>query len=526
MEKLNFTLLAFLTALITFSFTACSDDDEPKEVKVTGVTISPNTLSLQEGTTGTLTATVTPGNATIASVSWSSSNEAVATVESGVVTAVAEGTATITVKTDEGGFTATCEVTVTKEIPPFDESKYHFDLFLTVNKHGGMNSKNTTYFKSVDNLATGTTFTITDNTGGDLLEYSMESISKGKYYYQIPSSADRFVKYQIKNDRIEPIAERPFKDGGNSYKVRLYSYAWIDDNTLVIMACNGEKTKLIWTKLNTTDMSIINEGVLNIDVPEGYDEFTTSGILAYRETDNKLFYFYYGKTASSSPMGANNEPKFRTAVIDATTMALEEKDILAPIDCEMAGSAYGELLQNIVMFDEADNLYLAVFSEEDDIEKGKLLRINAGETHFDSSYNGYKDSDGKLLTVQYLGNGKAFVYARNDNAPVSEAALNNPTAGIKNSTSISAFSHYYAVVDLATGLKTRMSYNGKEIAYSGGRFSQRSVVFNGKVYFGTHTEEDENSIIYIYDIATGTVEKGSEVVGGLYFDMIRVIEND
>lgn len=47
-----------------------------------------------------------------------------------------------------------------------------------------------------------------------------------------------------------------------------------------------------------------------------------------------------------------------------------------------------------------------------------------------------------------------------------------------------------------------------------------------KAYIGVDTEEDANAIIYIYDIKTGTVEKGAEVEGKFYFDMIRVVEND
>jgi hypothetical protein len=65
----------------------------------------------------TLTATVAPDNATDKSVTWSSSNTAVATVADGKVTAKSEGNATITVKTNNGGKTATCTVTVTKSIP-------------------------------------------------------------------------------------------------------------------------------------------------------------------------------------------------------------------------------------------------------------------------------------------------------------------------------------------------------------------------------------------------------------------------
>lgn len=80
-------------------------------VAVTGVTLDKSNLSLQPGETATLTATVKPDNATDKSVTWSSSDEKVATVSSdGTVTAVAVGTATITAQA--GNKTATCKVTV------------------------------------------------------------------------------------------------------------------------------------------------------------------------------------------------------------------------------------------------------------------------------------------------------------------------------------------------------------------------------------------------------------------------------
>lgn len=88
--------------------------DKPARPKVDGVTLDKTELSLVAGTTGKLTATVTPSEASEAdkTVVWSSDNTGVATVDaSGNVTAVAEGTATITATA--GGKTATCTVTVT-----------------------------------------------------------------------------------------------------------------------------------------------------------------------------------------------------------------------------------------------------------------------------------------------------------------------------------------------------------------------------------------------------------------------------
>ena len=82
--------------------------------KVTKVELSTSTLALTEGGSETLTAIITPSNATNQNVAWSSDNTAVATVDnSGKVTAVSAGTADITVKTQDGEKTAACTVTVT-----------------------------------------------------------------------------------------------------------------------------------------------------------------------------------------------------------------------------------------------------------------------------------------------------------------------------------------------------------------------------------------------------------------------------
>lgn len=84
-------------------------------VAVTGVTLDKTSVTLAPKDSITLKATVQPDNATNQNLTWSSNREDVATVSSkGVVTAVAEGTTTITVKTKESGYSATCNVTVAK----------------------------------------------------------------------------------------------------------------------------------------------------------------------------------------------------------------------------------------------------------------------------------------------------------------------------------------------------------------------------------------------------------------------------
>ena len=90
-------------------------------VPVTGVTLSQTQASLYYNRTPntlTLTATVAPDNATNQAVTWTSSNPSVATVENGVVTAVAPGIAVITASTQDGNHTAACAVTVRPDVPP------------------------------------------------------------------------------------------------------------------------------------------------------------------------------------------------------------------------------------------------------------------------------------------------------------------------------------------------------------------------------------------------------------------------
>lgn len=80
---------------------------------VTGVSLDNEELSIVEGTQATLVATVAPKEATNKNVSWTSTNETVATVDNGVITAKAPGDTIITVTTADQGKTATCSVTVT-----------------------------------------------------------------------------------------------------------------------------------------------------------------------------------------------------------------------------------------------------------------------------------------------------------------------------------------------------------------------------------------------------------------------------
>lgn len=101
----------------------CDVTVEVRTIPVATVTLDITSCEIVVGNIVTLTATVTPDNATNKNVAWSSSDNSVATVEDGVVTAVKPGTATITVRTEYAGKAATCDVTVKEKTIPVDDIK-------------------------------------------------------------------------------------------------------------------------------------------------------------------------------------------------------------------------------------------------------------------------------------------------------------------------------------------------------------------------------------------------------------------
>ena len=108
-----FTILLSISLITTYS---CKKEKD-KSVAVTEVRLDKTATTLFEGDTEELMATVMPENATDKGIEWKSDNESVATVsQTGLVTALKDGSATITVITNDGGFSASCEVTVKKKV--------------------------------------------------------------------------------------------------------------------------------------------------------------------------------------------------------------------------------------------------------------------------------------------------------------------------------------------------------------------------------------------------------------------------
>lgn len=378
----------------------------------------------------------------------------------------------------------------------------HFDIWVSIGGSGGMGSGNTQLVKDTKDLGDSTTVIDYKGTGVDVTsKLYQESIIKGQYYYQLPKENDRFGKYRIGTNGIEIVKEVLF--GTNTYKDRRYTHAWVKD-TLVILAANGTANAVIWTKINTSDMTIISEGTLT--GLANISKFSTSGLADYRASDNRILYSYCHGTSAS-------RDKVYMAFINPADMSVVKnvEDNRAPF---MAGTAYGQLLQDKAFFDTNGDYYLAcnttvAGAASSTAQYGSLLRIKAGETDFDKSYLGYKNasnSKGKLVTVQSLASGKALIYVQD---PEFTGA----------SGWGSDFNCYYAVLDLATDELSVLT-----LPFNEGTFSQRSVVLGDKAYIGVNPKSSA-PCVYVYDIKKKTLTKGLTITEGYSFDRIVTLDD-
>ena len=155
------------------------ENQQSTTIRATGVSLNKSTLTLNVGGTNTLIATVLPSNATNKSVTWSTNNRSVASVNNGTVTAHAKGQATITVTTTDGGYTDSCLVTVSEATTTTSVTGVTLNNdTLTMNKIGGTQTlgytitpsnatnQNVTWSTSVPTVASINNGIITANANG------------------------------------------------------------------------------------------------------------------------------------------------------------------------------------------------------------------------------------------------------------------------------------------------------------------------------------------------------------------------
>ena len=187
-------------------------DPEPEVINVESVALNSQNEELKIGETTTLVATVMPSNATNKNVVWSSDNTNVATVNNGVVTAVGEGSANITVTTVDGNKTAVCKITVVDEQEDVI-STISYDITDSTNK----NVTATITFNRND-------VTITNNDGSN--QYVFETNGEFTFEY-VDSEGNTGTNTARVNwiDKEEPVLEIEYENinGGKEFKVTIKS---------------------------------------------------------------------------------------------------------------------------------------------------------------------------------------------------------------------------------------------------------------------------------------------------------------
>ena len=242
--------------LLCIILSGCTEEQVP--IEVTSVTLDSTSITLIEGENHTLTATISPSNAENLKVLWSSSNSSVASVKEGVVTAIKAGAAIITAKSDDGGKTATCEVTVNAKVYPvesvsLDKTSYEmtegdeFTLTATITPDNATNknviwSSNNTSVATVSNgkvtaLKAGTA-TITAKTEDGDKTATCEVTVNAKAYPVESVSLDKTSYEMTEGDEFTLTATITPENATNKNVI------WSSNNTSVATVENGKVTAL------------------------------------------------------------------------------------------------------------------------------------------------------------------------------------------------------------------------------------------------------------------------------------------
>lgn len=302
---------AIILSIMAFSCT----ETEPEVIHVSSISLNPTSITLTEGQTATISATISPSNSSNQKVIWSSSDATIATVSDGTVVAIAEGTAVISAFSDDGGKNATCSVSVkSKNISGGNEGELNA-LDIDV-----LNISNTSCSISVSSNSSKTYFwevskkAMWDQYGSDEIweTYISEYKKAGKLAEAIFTGNSSFTVEEL-SENTEYIVFAAFcdKNGVKSGEIYTKSFKTTSgDNT-----GGGSENHALPSKINTNVTLTINNGehVENFNSSESFiydrngqiSRYTTA--TAEGKTTGRYSYSYSGSVVTETEDIANED---------------------------------------------------------------------------------------------------------------------------------------------------------------------------------------------------------------------------
>jgi hypothetical protein len=266
-------------------------------IPVTGVTVTPTTLSMVDNITSQLTATIAPEDATNKLVTWTSSNTDIATVDlNGLVTSLAPGEVTITATTQNGGFTATCDITVTASgIKKYEAELATLNGFTFNNNHGGYS---------------GTGFVDNGNVVGRYVEFLLTGVPAGDHdislNYSNNTGGDRTMSLYVNGTKVRDVSF-PNLPSWSTWALKVDNVTLNEgNNTIKYQIDNGNTAQInidyliapyfasittdVSKEMKESDVSVfpnpLSSGSLSIKLPEGATQlsiFDVTGKTIYQE---------------------------------------------------------------------------------------------------------------------------------------------------------------------------------------------------------------------------------------------------
>lgn len=436
-------------------------------------------------------------------------------------------------------------------------STHHLDLWLSV-----VGTTNTgSYVTSNFNVNKVDTTIHVNGVGAEATTLVSNAIQKGKYYYFTTADNLGMAKYLVKDNKITEVAACPFKKNvfkrGTMTVGMTVSHEWIGNDVLMLMAYSSTTKKHIWTKFNTSTMTIVAEGEFdlhakyadltgNSDGTTGVYKFSTSGHTRYRASDGKLLFFtsihFLGEGKHPMHGGPNTKRgPLAVVVLDEKTMEIEE----ANADDRVSGlglESYGDTQQEKAFTTPEGDIYLicleggSTYSPGGPAREGVFVRVKAGQNNTDRSYLFAPTAKEDFLVVRYIAPGKALVFSGNHAEYAYDPAKR----------SFNSYAYYYAVFNYESKTLDKIQFEGKDLPWSTGSFQNYMAIIGDKAYMGINGKSDEtyehewsfggysgtdimnypSSAVYVYDIKTGAVTEGFKIDEKLRFDRMFAVEND